>query len=202
MITKMMRSLIPAALPDKQKALLLAGTKLFHRYGFSKVSVEEICRLAVVSKVTFYRYYRGKDGLILAILELIFSDMIRRSNELLDSERGLKEKFDRVIVMKQEFIDILGEELTQGFFEHPTARAYYEKLSRESYASFRAFLIREQERGGINPELNIDLFMAILRELSGLISRKVLEDKCANFKEMVAQVNEILVYGLINREAT
>jgi AcrR family transcriptional regulator len=200
MIIKKMRALIPADLSAKQKALILAATKLFHRYGFSKVSVEELCRLAGVSKVTFYRYYKGKDELILAILELIFTDMIRQTNELLDSERSLKEKFDRVIVMKQEFMDILGEELMQGLFTHPAARDYYEKLSRESYAGFRAFLYREQERGGINPGLNIELFLTILQELSGMISKRSLAGNSKNFKELVAQVNEILIYGLINRE--
>ena len=44
--------------------LQLAAQELFREYGLNKVSVEEICDRAGVSKMTFYRQYRNKIDLL------------------------------------------------------------------------------------------------------------------------------------------
>ncbi|HCM14581.1 MAG TPA: hypothetical protein DHW79_01305, partial [Candidatus Cloacimonas sp.] len=94
MIVKHTRTLLDPNMSSKHKDLILMAVKLFHRYGFSKVSVEEICREARVSKVTFYRYYKSKDELIVSILTLLFDDITRRVWALLEGDKSLKQKFD------------------------------------------------------------------------------------------------------------
>lgn len=200
MIIKLMQALIPPATNTKHRALILAATKLFHRYGFSKVSVEELCRYADVSKVTFYRYFKGKDELILHIMTLLMEDAIQRTKAVLDGDLSLKQKFDQVIVMKQELMSAIGEEIIQGLFSYPALHEYYLSLVQESYKQLRDFLLLEQEQGRINQGLNIDIFMVVIREIAAFLSRESLNRSGSKFKELVAQVNEILVYGIFSRE--
>ncbi|MDD2596776.1 MAG: TetR/AcrR family transcriptional regulator [Candidatus Cloacimonetes bacterium] len=200
MIVKKLKALIPPTMSGKQQALLIAASKLFHRYGFTRVSVEELCRQAGVSKVTFYRYYKGKDELILNLLKILFDDMLCACNDVLNGDLSLKQKLDTVMILKQDFISLLGAEILEGLFHHPSAREYYLRLSEESYESFREFLYREQQQGRINPGLNVEMFLALLKEVAKIFSDNSIAQYSTSFPELVTQVNDILVYGIFPRD--
>ncbi|MCB5268920.1 MAG: hypothetical protein WCS58_03830, partial [Candidatus Cloacimonadaceae bacterium] len=85
-------------------------------------------------------------------------------------------------------------------FSYPALHEYYLSLVQESYKQLRDFLLREQEQGRINQGLNIDIFMVVIREIAAFLSRESLNRSGSRFKELVAQVNEILVYGIFSRE--
>jgi len=53
--------------------ILIAGSKLFAKYGFQKTTVNEIAREAGVAKGTMYKYFRSK--------EEIFSAIMRQENQ-------------------------------------------------------------------------------------------------------------------------
>ena len=63
-----------------KKATLLVdeAEKLFLRYGLEKVSVEEICQVAKVSKMTFYRYFQNKIHIFLFIINRIMARAEKR----------------------------------------------------------------------------------------------------------------------------
>ena len=48
---------------QKREQLLQTGEALFVKHGMRRVTVEEICRQAGVSKPTFYRYFENKAAL-------------------------------------------------------------------------------------------------------------------------------------------
>src|SRR5574344_1474562 len=56
-------------LNKKKSDILEAAKALFWKYGFKRVSIEEICREAKVSKVTFYKFYPNKIELAKAVLD-------------------------------------------------------------------------------------------------------------------------------------
>lgn len=54
------KHLISKDIRSKQRELIETAAQLFFKHGFKRVTVEEICRTAKVSKVTFYRYFAAK----------------------------------------------------------------------------------------------------------------------------------------------
>ena len=60
------RILSEVKLPDfqdrtkKEGDILRTAEDLFMQFGYDRVSVEEICREANVSNVTFYKYFKNK----------------------------------------------------------------------------------------------------------------------------------------------
>jgi len=196
-----MKLRLPATMKTKEKDILSTAAMLFKRYGFKKVSVEEICRYAGVSKATFYKYYEGKEGVIRRFLEIMFEDMIKRSYDMLHSDLDLKDKFDKVIIMKLEFIDELGEEVVKALYDYPLAQKFYEEIQAKSLQDFRRFLLNEQSQGRIDPEINMDLILAVLGEFARLFAEHRFESVCPDFHSMVAQVNKLLVFGLLGPSA-
>ncbi len=55
---------------NTETKLTEAGRSLFWKFGFTKVTVEEICQSAGVSKMTFYRYFENKTELAKRILDI------------------------------------------------------------------------------------------------------------------------------------
>ena len=53
----------------KEQDILIAGKKLFFKYGLKKVTIEEICAEANVSKMTFYKYFPNKTALVKKVFD-------------------------------------------------------------------------------------------------------------------------------------
>ena len=53
---------------SKQQTIADTARRLFREHGFSAVSVGGICTEAAVSRVTFYKYYSGKNALLQEIV--------------------------------------------------------------------------------------------------------------------------------------
>jgi len=184
----------------KQAALLKAAYMLFRKHGFQRVSIEEICRTAGVSKVTFYKHYTGKDELIKSIVKSIFETQLRISDAIMQSEQSIKEKFEQIILSKQSLICELGEEMMQSMLLNPSTFGYLNELSVQVLSDFKAFLLDEQQKGNINPRLSIDFVMLFLGEINRMINDKTLLQRLGSVEQLVGQVNEILMFGIVSRD--
>ena len=60
--------------PKKQQAIIETAETLFQRFGFKRVTVNEICQESGVSKMTFYKYYKNKTDLIKFLLSMWIED--------------------------------------------------------------------------------------------------------------------------------
>jgi AcrR family transcriptional regulator len=56
---------------DTKTLIMNTAETLFLKYGFRRVSVDEICRSAKVSRKTFYVYFANKETLVIEILDKI-----------------------------------------------------------------------------------------------------------------------------------
>src|SRR3981081_2636540 len=61
----------------KPNAILLAGLRLFTRYGYRKTSIDDIALAAQVAKRTVYLHFENKAAVFLAILEYL-GDQVRQ----------------------------------------------------------------------------------------------------------------------------
>lgn len=58
----------PADVHNARRRLLDAAESCFERYGVMKTTVEDVAAVARVSRATVYRYFEGRDELILGVL--------------------------------------------------------------------------------------------------------------------------------------
>ena len=63
----------------KQQQIVNSGKELFFQYGVKRIRVEEICRKAKVSKMTFYKYFENKFALAEHIVQEILNDGCKSS---------------------------------------------------------------------------------------------------------------------------
>jgi AcrR family transcriptional regulator len=141
-----------------QEHFLAAAEACFERYGVSKTTMEDIAKMAGVSRPTVYRHFADRDSLILAVVmrrarALIARAQayIRRQKTLTDQlvegliflvNTGRKDPFVRLLV-SPEHMDLAEQVL--GASEAPVDLTY------EMWAPI---LEEAVERGELNPELD------------------------------------------------
>ena len=54
---------------DKKEAVINTARDLFQKYGYKKVSMDEIAKTSGVTKKTIYTYFKDKDSMFLYFIE-------------------------------------------------------------------------------------------------------------------------------------
>ncbi|MCB5261331.1 MAG: TetR/AcrR family transcriptional regulator [Candidatus Cloacimonetes bacterium] len=194
------KHLIDKEIRSKQRKLIETAAQLFFKHGFKKVTIEEICRTAKVSKVTFYRYFSSKDEMIKYITRLLGDNFAIKLEQIIDRDSTIKSKFDDIAILKQDFAANLGGELRDSIFNSPAVKEYMHGLDQRLMQKFEQLMHNEQAQGNINPQVDIEKAVAFISRLNQLLSDDSFTGIYPDLKEMIGQVNELLVMGLKSRE--
>lgn len=63
---------------DKKEAVINTARDLFQKYGYKKVSMDEIAKISGVTKKTIYTYFKDKDSMFLYFIEEELQKMKRK----------------------------------------------------------------------------------------------------------------------------
>ncbi|MEB8386960.1 TetR/AcrR family transcriptional regulator [Rhodobacteraceae bacterium KMM 6894] len=78
--------------PAKREAILNGAARVFMDSGFDAASVNDICRVAGVSKSTMYVYFTSKEDLFEALMDRERDRVFKNLEEILSEDQPLKEK--------------------------------------------------------------------------------------------------------------
>ena len=84
----------------KYQQLVHTAWSPFMKYGIRRVSVEEICREAGVSKMTYYKYFKNKTELVKCLINQFISDGMDKYRNTMDQDIPYTEKVKQVIQQK------------------------------------------------------------------------------------------------------
>ena len=94
----------------KRKQLIHTAKDLFFKYGIKRVTVEEICQEASVSKMTFYKHFKNKNELVKTMIIQMTDEAMEKYRKLMDSNIPFEEKVRETIHMKLEGTDQMSQE--------------------------------------------------------------------------------------------
>jgi|YNPBryantNP2012_1023418.scaffolds.fasta_scaffold00445_6 AcrR family transcriptional regulator len=155
----------------KKQLLILSAQTLFCRHGIKRVTVEEICAQAGVSKMTFYKYYTDKMAIARAVLELIFNQSIQKFYELTAEPVPFQHKLEKLLVMITSQIHTVGS----SFLEDLMATScplhdYFSALQKKTREMTIDFFRAAQEAGGISGEVKMPFLLFMLDRMSELVN--------------------------------
>ncbi len=84
----------------KLQQIVKTAHDLFFRFGIRRVSIEEICRTANVSKMTFYKHFKNKNELVKFLMNEIYEQAFKQYYEIMDQDIPYAEKIEQVIQWK------------------------------------------------------------------------------------------------------
>lgn len=189
-----------APTPSKKDAILRAGRTLFLRHGIRKVRVEEVCADAHVSKRTFYKYFRNKNELAVAVLGDLFESSRARLEAVLELDCPIDEKLRKIMAVKSELAAETSATFYREAIDGSTAPGQYALQEQRKWEKrVRRFYIEAQASGQIRGDIDIEVLMAILVRSRDLVKDAELSRLLPDFPSLVETVMSVFFYGIVPR---
>ena len=89
---------------DTREAILNAATRLFHRYGYRKMTMCDVAEEARLSRPTVYLYFPNKEELALGVIDRLHRHLCAELETLSSGEATPDERLRRMLVTRVLFV--------------------------------------------------------------------------------------------------
>ncbi|BBD45804.1 Transcriptional regulator, TetR family [Petrimonas sp. IBARAKI] len=181
----------------KKEQIIQTAEDLFLHFGFKRLTISEICDKSGISRKTFYSYFGSKDDLVQQIVEAFMENAFNLFENILnDNTLTFAEKLEKSILMKYD----MGKKWSFAFFSDLLSdekiSVYYHSLTGRSASMVRQMLESAQKNEEIDPDLNIDYIIWLLKKQSEHLNDKELLRFFTDIEDMIRQMTRVFVYGI------
>jgi AcrR family transcriptional regulator len=183
---------------DSIRKLVASGKTLFFKYGFKKVTVEEICQDARVSKMTFYRFFDNKIALVIFIINEMSDEGLRIYRNIMDRDVPFEEKIRDTIRMKHDAANQYSEEFLKDVYGDKKGGVM--PLLQQISATAMTMVMEDyriaQEQGFIRKDLNLAFIPYILNKINEMVNDPVLLAMYGDMHAIMREVTNLFFYGI------
>lgn len=182
----------------KYQHILSSGKELFWKHGIKRVSVEEICSQAKVSKMTFYKFFKNKKALVIAILENTVGVALEDYKELINQDCSFTDKIAQILKMKLEGSKDISQEFILDIYQNQSMGLlpYMEELGKKSLALTMAFLLDSQKKGLIRQDIKVDFILYYFNQMMAMTTDPELLSKYEKPQDLIMESTEFFFYGI------
>lgn len=172
---------------------------LFWKYGFKRISIEELCHKAGISKMTYYRFYPNKIELAKSVFENVVNEGIQRFRDIMRADIPPSEKVRQFISLKYDGTNNLSQEFLQDFYEHSDTELslYVDRKVNQSWEEVLADFRMAQEKGWFRKDLKPEFLFYIVNKMD--FADKELMKLFSSPQEMVMEMITFFMYGMLPR---
>lgn len=178
---------------------LKAGKLLFFSLGIKKVTVEDVCLEAGLSKMTFYRLFGNKEAFVLRFFEFIYDDGMTKFKKILNGDDDFNEKIFQMMLLEIES----AKSYSSRFFQEMSdwfEREDLQKYIQESSDLMRQFFKQGQLNGDVNPDLNIDLILYLIKDWQLKAFDPEISCMYQNHELMIRDLTQMFYFGIIGKK--
>jgi AcrR family transcriptional regulator len=188
----------------KEEQILKAARKLISKYGFKKVSMDEIAQEANVTKKTVYAYFDSKESLLNALIRSELSK-VRKDLEEIESKKGdlissLHEALYKLMLYRHQnnFFKILFEEAE--IVNNSKLRESI-KIIEKDIIDYIKTKLEETNKQGLTEIDNIEVMSFLIYKMYiALIIEWNDSYKELNEKDIADNILKLLKKGIIKQE--
>jgi AcrR family transcriptional regulator len=186
----------------KHQLLIETAHDLFLRYGIKRVTVEEICDTAGVSKMTFYKHYKNKLDIALFILNKLFQEGIDRYQRIMDQDVPYSEKVKEIIKLKLESTGEISKEMFKDFFDSsiPEVAEFIQKTTHENVKRLLVDLITAQKKGEIRQDINPHFIIHMIGQMQEMAADEKLLNMYGSTQALASEFINFFYYGVLSRK--
>lgn len=157
---------------EKEQAILLAARKRFARYGFSKVTMDEIADDVEMGKASLYYYFPAKENLFKAVIQHEQNQFIEAVENILAKNIPVSQKLieyvDLRIGISQELLNlgmltVLSQIDTKAIYKQT-----FEELHKRELKFIKSLFQEGKQKGEFKKSLTQDESILFLHILQGL----------------------------------
>lgn len=188
----------------KYNQILQTARRLFWKYGLKRVSVEEICHEAGVSKMTFYKHFANKTALARLILDDFFNQAIHDYRKAMDSDKPLADRIRNAVELKLNNTAGISQELINELFKSgdPEIMEFIREWTGRTIALVMEDFKTWQARGEIRSDIKPEFILYMLSKLADVTADVNLTRLYADPADMIRELANFLFYGIVQINTT
>ncbi len=182
----------------KQEQLLLSARELFWKFGFRRVTIEEICEHAEVSKMTFYKFYPDKISLAKAVFQKEVESGMGRFREIMNSQAAPSEKVRLMMAQKSEATNSISREFLSDFYSSEKTELVgfvhdlTERTWKEAIEDFR----KAQASGVFRKDFKPEFLFIISQKIAESLTDPRLLALYATPHDLLVELSRFYCYGI------
>jgi AcrR family transcriptional regulator len=178
---------------QKRDQLIQTGEALFVKYGMRRVTVEEICREAGVSKPTFYKYFENKEDLARRIDELWIEEALQRIDGIEKAGVPFPEKMKQILAIKRELAARPGPDFLEDLIQLDIDLSH-------ALGRVMSFLVQAQQQGDIRPDIRPEVLMAAFDLLNSMQYDPRIRALYEDAETLAADVFQLFYFGALSAD--
>jgi AcrR family transcriptional regulator len=187
---------------DKFNAIASAAKSLFWKHGIRRVSIEEICEVAGVSKMTCYKYFSNKTAIAKYLIEELFESGVKSYKEIYNSDITYEEKVKKLIDLKMSNAHEMSQELLDDIYKYQDEElsGIIEDIKERMIGIYLDDIREAQKEGEIRVDIKPEFMLYFLNNLTEMLTDKRLVELYPNPEQMIIEVMSFFFYGIMPRK--
>ncbi|OHD63494.1 MAG: hypothetical protein A2176_11330 [Spirochaetes bacterium RBG_13_51_14] len=181
--------------------LINTARELFFKHGIKRVTIEEICEKADVSKVTFYKFFRNKKDCAVRVLSELYARILKEQDEIMNRPipfiEKIKELISHSIALNEELDDIFLDEMWETIEDFGV---FYNTLKNESYKLMGEFIKQGQDEGVIRETLTPEMLSYMIDILRDMLNSERMKNIAPDPHERWDVILNFFFYGIIDSD--
>lgn len=188
---------------SKSHQLILETAKpLFWKFGVKRVSVQEICKEAGISKMTFYRNFKNKNEVIEQIMKALFEHGLKEYNEVMNQDIPFVQKIEHIILKKFENTEDLSQDFIKDMYLNgdENIQKMVVEFTNATLIQFKNDMLEAQKKGYIRKDIKIELLMKMRDVMANVMTDDDFVGLYQTPQEAIMEITRFYFYGMMNTE--
>ena len=182
----------------KRELILKTGKELFWKFGFKRVTVEEICKEAGISKMTYYKFFSNKKELATTILDGVFEESLEKIRRLEAEHETADKTLNKILQLKSEGVHGISKEFIKDLYTNPDddMKVYMEEKSTMLFTEIIRLYEQGKKDGWVRKDLNVPFMIHFTQKTVEMISKDDLLNFFDSSEDLIMEVTNLLVFGI------
>ncbi|RKY56988.1 MAG: hypothetical protein DRP93_00155 [Candidatus Neomarinimicrobiota bacterium] len=183
---------------NAKKLLKDASLELILKKGPKAVRVQEICKLAGVSKMSFYYYYDNKRHIIEDVIKGWLDQLLEESKQIMNCNIPFSEKIVELVEWKADFVKSMSQAFLQELYDSDGEYSYLVKdIMSETQKLTYMFFSSGKKQGELNKNVDVSTIMLWMNIISDMAIEGKFNQLFDDPKEMNKQIRNLMLYGVL-----
>ncbi len=185
----------------KYDAILSTATDLFMRYGVKRVTVEEICKSAEVSKMTFYKFFKNKVHLAENIIFSILDNAQVEFDSIWKQLSTFEHKIDQFIKLKMVYSKKFSKEFFLDFMNlSPKINDQILDYTQKNQIIFLSMVEQAQKRGSVRNDISINFMSYMVNHFLEMAEDEKFLSLYENTEDLTMDIINFYFYGIMGKK--
>lgn len=186
----------------KYWSILHHSRELFWKHGFRRVTIQEICQKAGVSKMTFYKFFPNKIELAKTVFSHEVEKGMEKFSQLLDEDISGEKILQEIVSMKAEGTVDISPEFMEDFYmdSEPELRQFVSSKTNDAWTRLTNNWERAQEKGVFRKDFKPEFLIRASMKLQELLKDEELMGMYNSTQDFILELTRFITYGISNRD--